>query len=367
MLHLPVLFVGLDRGTRKSGKALSAESGLARRVTGKSIQLRLWSRLTGRTWLRPGFDPVFEDGLNFAWLRMNVDAYRRFHGVVPRDLTHVGMFAFSRGGSHLIESQFHLARCCFCFGEGSLDFRYDMNWRTFLCRGMYRTDSIQDKTACELTHLFYNCNSGPAHLDKEQWQERGSADYRRKWVLVLRNPLRILLSQHATGKKKWSLANASASKFLDWFERARAKFRDLLEKCPKNTHIISVEKFVAAPGPTLAEAAVHLEIDPDVVASRPMPIEFFRRLGRSGEVPILRGGYLRSPTRERAVMGWGGAFNPLAPLDVDRLYSEDLVAGLPADIRELFRRRLGARAMEFYMSDREHRFADVNTNNLLWL
>jgi hypothetical protein len=45
---------------------------------------------------------------------------------------HVGMFAFSRGGSHLFESQFHLARCCFCFGEGNLDFRSDINWRTFL-------------------------------------------------------------------------------------------------------------------------------------------------------------------------------------------------------------------------------------------
>jgi len=345
----------------------AASTDLAHRVTGKSWQSRLWPRLTGRTWFRPDFDPVFEDGLSLAWLRMNLDGYRRFHGLHPRDFTHVGLFAFSRGGSHLLESQFHLASCCFCFGEGTLDFRSDINWRTFLLRGMYRTDSVQDKSGRELTHLFYNCNTGPAHLDREQWQERAASEYRRKWVLLLRNPLRILLSQQATGKAKWSLTEAATLTFLDWFERALAKFRRLSENRPDDTHIISVEKFAAMPEPTLAQAAARLDIDPEAVANRPAPAEFFRHLARTDEIPILRGAFLQSPTRDLAVMGWGGAFNPLAPIDADQLYAHELAAALPRDIRALIRGRIGARAMDLYMNDRAHRFADVDAADLLRL
>lgn len=326
---------------------------------------RILSRLTGRAWLSPRFDPIFKDGPSINWLQTNFVAFRRFHSVRPRNFTHVGMFAFSRGGSHLFESQLHMMKSCFCFGEGSLDFRSDLNWRTFACRGMYRTDSVQDKSKRDLTHLIYACNNAPLHLAKPQWMADGAPGFRRKWVLVLRNPLRILLSQQATGKTKWRLSAASAGLFLNGFERARARFRDLSQRFPDDTCVVSIEQFAEMPDAVLEQTAARLGINLVALASRPRPEQFFRRLGRTGEAPILQGGLLKSPTRSISVMGWAGKFNPVAPLDADRLYSHDLAASLSRDVLDVARERIGARLLDFYMNDRDHRFARVNANDLL--
>ena len=347
-----------------TGAPSFAESGSRSRAT-RGLPLRIWSRLAGRTWLTPRFDPIFKDGPSLAWLQMNFDAFRRFRGIRPRDLTHVGLFAFSRGGSHLFESQFHTLRCGFCFGEGSLDFRTDLNWRTFLCRGMYRADSIQDKSARDMTHLFYICNNAPVHLAKSQWTAQGAQDYRRKWVLIMRNPLRILMSQQATGKQKWRVTQETAEAFMDGFERSRATFREQCERFPDDVAVVSIEQFAAKPEAVLEAVCSQLGIPRDMVSGRPKPEEFFRRLGRTGEHPVVQGGYLKSPTRPISVLGWGGGFNPVAPVNPDRLYERDIAASLTADVLETVRRRIGPRAFDLYMSDREHRFAGMTASELL--
>jgi hypothetical protein len=330
-----------------------------------ALTLRIWSRLAGRTWLTPDFDPIFKDGPSLAWLQSNADAFRRYRGIRPIELTHVGLFAFPRGGSHLFESQFHTLRCGFCFGEGSLDFRTDLNWRTFLCRGMYRTDSIQDKSGRDLTHLFYTCNNAPIHLEKSQWTMQAAQEYRRKWVLILRNPLRILMSQQATGKQKWRVTPDSAAAFADGFERSRAEFRKLREQSPDDVDVLSVEQFAAQPESVLDSVWSRLGVPRDMVASRPKPREFFRRLGRTGERPVERDGYLKSPTRPISVQGWGGGFNPIAPLNPERLFNQDIAASLSSDVLQAVRGRIGSRAFDLYMSDREHRFAKMTANELL--
>jgi hypothetical protein len=341
------------------------ESSKSRPPTAGSWVRRKWSGLAGRTWFTPRFDPIFEDGPSLAWLQSNLDAFRRFRGIRPRELTHVGLFAFPRGGSHLFESQFHTFRCGFCFGEGSLDFRRDLNWRTFLCRGMYRTDSIQSKSACEVTHLFYTCNNAPVHLAKSQWTVQAAQEYRRKWVLILRNPLRILMSQQATGKQKWRVTAESAEAFVDGFERSRAAFRKLREQRPDDVDVLSVEQFAAQPDTVLSSLCPRLGVPPGMVAGRPKPQEFFCRLGRTGERPVKHDGYLKSPTLPIAVQGWGGGFNPIAPLNPDRLFDEDISASLSGDVLQVVRGRIGPKAFDLYMSDRDHRFAGMTANDLL--
>jgi hypothetical protein len=327
---------------------------------------RKWTWLAGRTWFTPRFDPIFEDGPSLAWLKTNVDAFRRFRGIRPRELTHIGLFAFSRGGSHLFESQFHTLQCGFCFGEGSLDFRTDLNWRTFLCRGMYRTDSIQSKSACDMTHLFYNCNNGAhVHLAKSQWTLQAAQEYHRKWILILRNPLRILMSRQARGKQKWRVTSDYAAAFVDGFERSRAEFRKLRERVPDDVDVLSVEQFAARPETVMNSVCSRLGIAADIVAGRPKPQEFFRRLGRTGERPVERDGYLKSPTWPIAVQGWGGRFNPIAPLNPDRLFKQDIAASLSNDALHAVRDRIGPRAFDLYMSDRDHRFAGMTAEDLL--
>ncbi len=326
---------------------------------------RALNRPLARYWLTERFDPVYADGPNLQWLRMNAQAWRRFRHVQAPDFTHVGMFSFSRAGSHLFESQFHYIPSCFCFGEARLDFRSDLNWRTFLCRGMYRTDSIQDKQAASLTHLFYNCNKRPDYLDDPQWSAEDLAGYRRKWVLVARNPLRVLLSRAATGKKKWVLTPEAADELFDWYRKASRKFLDLLDRRPSDTEVVSVEQFVTDPERNLSALAQSLGIAQGDVASRPKAKTFFRHISRTGEVPVVREGKLVSPTRPITIEGWGGEFNPLLEIDPSRLYRHVLADELPNDILAVARTRLGETAFDFYLNDHQHRFVGVKAADLL--
>ena len=328
---------------------------------------RAFNRPLARYWLTARFDPVFWDGPSLQWGRMNLLARRRFQDIDPQRFTHVGMFSFSRAGSHLFESQFHYIPSCFCFGEAHMDFRFDLNWRTFLCRGMYRTDSMQDKRGTDLTHLFYNCNKKPIYLDDAQWTPADLLGYHRQWVLVMRNPLRVLLSRSATGKNKWQMTEPAVEEFLAWFEKARRHFSMLLERRPNDTHVVSVEQFVASPDAVLGDLAKRLGLEGDTVTSRPDARGFFRVLSRTGEAPVEREGYLSSPTRSITIQGWGGEFNPLLKIDPDRLYRHPVVDSIPANILLLAKARLGARAFEFYMNDRDHRFERVNARDLLEL
>lgn len=325
---------------------------------------RALNRPLARFWLGSRFDPIFVDGPSLQWVRMNAEAFRRFRPVDPHEFTHVGMFSFSRAGSHLLESQFHYVSSCFCFGEAHLNIQTDLNWRTFLCRGMYRTDSIQDKKIGDLTHFFYNCNKSPIYLDHPQW-DPDLTEFKRKWVLVLRNPLRILLSREATRKKKWLFSEQGADKFFTWFERARTRFIDLLDRRPDDVCVISIEQFVDNADTVMDAAAEKIGLCADLVRSRPNAREFFKIVNRTGEKPVVRNGYLSSPTRKIAIRGWGGEFNPLLNINPDRLYAHDIAASIPAEILRLARLRLGERAFEFYMSDREHRFEKVKANDLL--
>jgi len=328
---------------------------------------RTSSRLLPRRWLASRFDPIFSDGLSRQWLRMNIEAYRRFRGIRPRDMTHLGLFSFSRGGSHLFQSSLHAVPCCFCFGEGSINIETDLNWRTFLCRGMYHFDSIQDKSLTSITHLVYNNNNSPVHLDRRDWREDEMSGYRRKWILVLRNPLRILLSQNATRKQKWRLTEEWACQFSDWFEKSRRRFLELLAHKPKDTLVVCIEKFAAGPGETLAEVASQLDLDAKQLARSVRPVEFFRLLGRTGEKPVVRDGVLTSPTRDLPVGGWGGGFNPLVEPDPDRLYRDDLAANIPKEILIVLKARLGNAVVEYFMNDRAHRFTDRPATSLLEL
>jgi hypothetical protein len=257
---------------------------------------RALNRPLARYWLSARFDPIYADGPSLQWLRMNADAWRRFRHVDEHDFTHVGMFSFSRAGSHLFESQFHYIRSCFCFGEARLDFRTDLNWRTFLCRGMYRTDSIQDKEVGALTHLLYNCNKRPEYLDDPQWSVDDLPGYRRKWVLVTRNPLRVLLSRAATKKKKWALTESAAEGLFDWYEKASRTFLRLLDRRPDDTEVVSVEQFVTDPEGNLGRLASELGIAAQDLKSRSAAKAIFPSIKRTGEAPVARAGKLRSPT-----------------------------------------------------------------------
>jgi hypothetical protein len=195
----------------------------------------------------------------------------------------------------------------------------------------------------------------------------GEERYRRKWICLLRNPLRILLSRQATGKQKWQWSEQMVSDLFNWYEKARKRFIELLEHRPDDVKIVSVEQFAATPDGVLSDVCRCIGLDARLVASRPGPRTFFKTISRTGETPVVRNGRFASPTRDIFIQGWGGEFNPLYEVDAERLYRHDIVAEMPADLLRLARSRLGERAFEFYVGDKEHRFAGVGAEDLLRL
>jgi hypothetical protein len=279
-------------------------------------------------------------------------------------MTHVGLFSLARGASHLIEGQLHLLDCAYCFNEGLAD-PADVNWRTFLWRGMYGPDSVQDKRGAHLTHLVYNLNNIPAYLGHHRWSMTESQVFRRRWILSLRNPMRILLSRENTGKKKWRLDDDKVAQFFTWFNIARQAFRTLMQWRPDDTFIISVEKYAAAPTKEFGRIAGAIGVAQPWISSRRVPEQFFRVMGRTGEQPVVRDGYLASPTRDVRIQGWGGSFNPLAAVSPERLYAHDLARDVRPETLAIARNYLGAQALEFYLTDVQHRYEGIQDHELL--
>jgi hypothetical protein len=230
---------------------------------------------------------------------------------------------------------------------------------------MYGPDSMQDKRGVELTHLVYNLNNISAYLGHYRWAMTGSQIFRRKWILSLRNPMRVLLSRAAAGKNKWRLADDEVAEFFAWFNAARQVFRTLLLRRPDDTCVVSVEKFAAAPADELGRIAGAIGIAQSCVTARRLPEQFFLAMGRTGERPVVRDGYLASPTRDIRIQGWGGGFNPLIAISPERLYVRDLTQTFRSEILAIARSYIGAHALEFYLTDIQHRYENIQAHDLL--
>ncbi len=328
---------------------------------GQTLLDRASSRIAPRLWLSSRYDPILLDGPRRRTLAVNRTARRRFRNVEPRRLTQVGLFAFARGGSHLMESQLHFLEPCFCFGEGIRDFR-DVTWRTFLLRGAFGFDSMQEKSGERLTHLVYNANSRSAWR-LPTWDPEAHCDLSRYWVFVSRNPFRVLASMANTGKDKWALTADNAADFLHYFRSLTAHFRRLRDTVPDRTVVLSVERFFLRRDMHFVGLCERLGLPRQAVAEAPDPHAFFGRVFRCGSRPVLRDGYLASPKTGARICGRGGGFNPIADVDVARLFSE--VRDLPDDVIGLAREILGDEAVAFYLDDPPHRYETLDDDRLL--
>lgn len=328
---------------------------------GQTLVDRALSRLLPELHLTSRFDPIFLDGPRPHLLRANLAAHRRFHGIDARGLTQVGLFAFARGGSHLIGAQLHYPAPCFCLDEGILDF-HDVNWRTFLLRGIFGIDSVQEKSGSALTHLIYMGNS-PTAYRLSAWNPIEHSDLTRYWVFVTRNPFRILRSRAATHKEKWELTVSNASDVFLHFRSMTEHFRKLRRTIPDRTIAVSVESFFLNHEARFKRLCEQIGLPPRSVVEAPQPVDFFKKVVRCASEPVLEGAYLVSPKSGQKVLARGGGFNPILPIEIPRLFSS--VEKLPDEIVKSARQILGDTAVEFYLNDSPHRYQNLDDDWLL--
>lgn len=329
-----------------------------------TLLLRGVQKLLPHGSLSPRFDPLFTDGPSRRQIRANWSAWRDFRGFRPDRAVHVGVIADSRGGSHLVQSQFHYLRCAFCFGEGFMpESPRALNFRAFLLRGVFGVNSLQSKTGRDITHLFYLLNnwSFPA---SRPWQPEIDMPWSRYWLFLFRNPLRCLLSMDRTGKPKWRLTGDFAAGFLDQFMDRLLLSASMERAAPERVKSLCYERFVQQPDAMLNDCCAFVGVDGNCVKERLAPRAFFHRFQRCGSGPEQREGFLVSPVSGERIVGTGGGFNPLSPIDPDRALKPPLEEAFPAEFRDLAIDRLGRPLYDIFMADRDHRFQSIDVGDL---
>lgn len=329
----------------------------------------LMTRVTGclfpNTLLTPRYDPVFNDGLSLDWLKANWKAWRSFRVFDPDLTSKVGVFSYSRGGSHLFSTQFHYLKTAFCFGEGFARFdRNILSFRAFLLRSTFFVNGLQDKNPSLLTHLVFNNNSGKA-LQSENWSADFEFPFDRYWIYYLRNPMRTLISLNNTGKEKWRLTNDFAKNFclnvMDDIKRIcvlKNKFTDKVK-------VIIHEKFCQQPDDIFKKTCMFLNIPDEVVKERYLPTEFFKKFFRCGSTPVLEDDWLVSSVSGETIKGWGGNFNPVEPISTERAYSANIKQEIPGDILAIIKKVIGVHRFDIWIDDVTHRFEDISENDFL--
>ena len=330
-------------------------SALASKSASNSLLVRAAHKLLPHASLSPRFDPVFNDGPSLRQFRANWSAWRAFRGFRPERAVHVGVIADSRGGSHLVQSQFHYLPGGFCFGEGFTPHSpRALNFRAFLLRGEFGVNSLQSKRGRDISHLFYllNNQSFPA---SPAWRADNPMPWPRIWLFLFRNPLRCLLSMDASGKAKWKLTADFAGDFLEKFRQRLLLSAGMERDAPDRVRSLCYERFVQQPGAMVEDICQFIGID---AGERATPQAFFRRLQRCGSAPQPRGGYLASPLTGERIEGSGGGFNPLSPIDPARAFTPPLKDAFPGEFHAPAAARLGQALFDLCMTER--RSTDVD-------
>jgi hypothetical protein len=331
---------------------------------GALLPFRLAARILPGAYLSPRYDPLFEDGMSWRYLQKNFQAWRRFLAFDPEDIVHVGVFSGARSGSHLFISQFHFLENAFCFGEGFKFLAAGRNFRAFLLRGQFGVNSLQDKDPAQIRYLVYNLNA-ERWIDGTQWSPESNREKCRRWIFHFRNPLRVLLSMQAANKRKWELNESLAETVFHGFKK-RLRFLNQVRQA-NDTQVWTLlhERFVQDPENIFDHACDFLGISERVVERKAEPREFFQEFLRSGCHPVELEGKLVCPTNGERIEGWGGAFNPLAPIDAARAFSPEVQGALPREILALSKREFGSRFHELMVSDHVHRFADIDVRDIV--
>jgi len=330
-----------------------------------TFPVRLLWKLFPHAYISPRFDPLFTDGITHRYLLKNYYAWKMFSAFDPKQALHVGVFSDARGGSHLVESQFHYMRPVFSFSEGfSPSPTGNLNYRAFLLRGTFGVNSLQDKEARDLTHLVYNLNSKP-DAEHPFWNPELKAPLNRFWLYNYRNPLRVLHSMAKTGKNKWALTEETAESVSRSFMQRLSMMRRTQDAFPDRVDSLIFEKFVQTPHDEVSRLALSFGVGKEQIANRVTAESFFKAFFRCGSVPKNIDGYLTSPKSGERIKGWGGGFNPIAKIDSSRAFMPSVANVIPENIRSVVESVLGPELMELMMTDGEHLFSNVTTEDLM--
>ncbi len=176
----------------------------------------------------------------------------------------------------------------------------------------------------------------------------------------MRNPLRSLISLNKTGKEKWRLTKEFVEVFCNQIAEDLKCFRNLKERFPDNVKVVLHEKFCHRPKEILYDVFRFSGIPDKIIKTRQKPEDFFQKFLRCGSAPEQQDGWLVSPVSGERNKGWGGNFNPIEPINLERTYRADIAKEIPSELLAIAREILGKERFAIWYEDASHQYNNIS-------
>jgi len=228
-----------------------------------------------------------------------------------------GIYAQARGGTNFIAAALHYHPLIFAVNEHQFDYQRRIS-AVFSEGSVFRADGRQDKRIDQVRIVLYNKMQ---EFDPVLWDPRSEFPAGSRFIVYLRNPVRVHLSREAYRRRH-------KPRRVEWVD-TRENFLRLLSETQEilETHellrtryaslLLTHEYFCCQHEAALAQVYQFLGLDPLPPAK---PRDFLKHCGKCGRDYIVieqdNQQWLACPKHRRPVMGCG-RFNPLRPLDRD--------------------------------------------------
>jgi len=298
--------------------------------------------------LSPRWDPMLAGQLNLNYLNFLFKCLSNSRNINYKKLRRIILISSPRGGSHIFSSFFHNIRSCFCLGEGyqNLDFKA-INGRSFMLRGMYGINSLQDKKISEIENIFYMIHSYK-DLEDQNFLEKINVE-KDVIIFIFRNPLRTIISRNKAKKPRW-LTQKSTECFLNEFLQNLENYKIIKNISKYKIQAIMIENFIANLDHELIKLCNFIWEDGEIkYHTRTSYDQFFRKIILCNSKPILKNEYLTSEISNEKIMG-AGKFNPLLIPSLERLTNSTI--NLDNETEVLCKKILGQKLYDHFLYEK---------------
>lgn len=272
--------------------------------------------------LSPRWDPMLRGQLNINYLKFLLRCLKNSRNINYDKLRRIILISSPRAGSHIFSSFFHNIQSCFCLGEGypNLDFKA-INGRSFMLRGMYGINSLQDKKISEIENIFYMIHSYK-DLENQKFLEKINVE-KDVIIFIFRNPLRTIISRNKAKKPRWS-NQKSTELFLNEFLQNLKNYKISQSLNKFKIQAIMIENFIANLDYELIKLCNFIWEDGEIkYHTRTSYDKFFRKFILCNSKPIFKNEYLTSDISNEKIMG-AGKFNPILNPSLERLTNSNI-------------------------------------------
>ena len=301
-------------------------------------------------------DQLFVGRPRVSHLVENYRAWRDFKNLDPFRLKNIAVFGLPRGGTNLVCAHLHYHAQLFTIAERQKSYRLPINHRLFLTYSIFGSFGLQDKKISDIRYLVFNKVNTTSAV--ESWPPTLVSTGRFKYVFLIRNPLRVVATQHryatdVDDKPGWLYTSRSFRTTVDMTVALLNMYLETRSVQEDSAALMLYERFCLDPGHELR--SLFRILDKELLGSldQNRGEQFFKNLYCCNKAPVEREGWLRCSNCDRRVRGHG-EFNPIEPVSLERALEAPIDSLFSSDDIEYFERAVGPELASYWRNDETH-------------